>query len=139
MGGKFLNNGVILGLRALTRPATLLLKHSDKKEHRYRDLKEELAKDFNLTPEEIKEQLPSGKGEYFDNRVGWASTYLKRAGLLDSPKRSFSVIAQKGLDVLKQKPMEINIAFLKQFTEFVEFQNSKREILEEPDSFWEIK
>ena len=57
---------------------------SDKQEHKFRDIIEELAKQFKLNDNDRKELLPSGQQPSFDNRVGWANTYLKKAGLLDS-------------------------------------------------------
>jgi restriction system protein len=65
--------------------------------------------------------------QLFYNRTAWAKTYLKKAGLIDSPKQGIVVISKRGLDVLKKKPSSINVKFLKQFSEFVEFQTSKRE------------
>jgi restriction system protein len=70
---------------------------ADKQEHKYRDLIENLANEFQVTDEERKELLASGNQPIFDNRVGWAKTYLKKAGLLDSPKRATFVITQIGL------------------------------------------
>ncbi len=58
----------------------LLEKLADKKEHVFRDLVEELAVDFKVSEDERKELLPSGTQRIFDNRVGWARTYLKKAG-----------------------------------------------------------
>lgn len=112
----------------------LLRKLSDKQEHKFRDLIDSLAVDFKLTDDELKELLPSGQQPIFDNRVGWARTYLKKAGLVDSPKRAVSTITQRGLDILKQDPKEINVAFLKQFPEFIEFQNLKRDDSEETET-----
>jgi len=100
---------------------------SDIKEYKIRDIIEALAKKFHLTEEERKELLPSGQQPIFDNRVAWAKTYLKKAGLLESPKRALIVISPRGLDVLKQKPAKINVKFLKQFPEFIEFQSAKKE------------
>lgn len=65
---------------------------SDGQEHKYRDIIENLATEFEVTDEERKELLASGNQAIFDNRVGWAKTYLKKAGLLDSPKRATFVI-----------------------------------------------
>jgi restriction system protein len=104
----------------------LLRRVSDQKEHTMRGLIEELAQEFGLSEEEKRELLPSGQQPVFDNRVAWAKTYLKKAGLLDSPKRAVIEITERGLEVLKHKPKRINVAFLKQFPEFVEFQTSKR-------------
>ncbi len=100
---------------------------SDKKEHSIQDAIEQLASLFNLSESERRELLPSGQQEIFDNRVGWARTYLKKAGLIDSPKRGVFVITEKGLSVLKSNPPKINVAFLRQYPEFVEFQTVKKE------------
>ena len=100
---------------------------SDCKEYKMRFVTDELAIKFGVTEEEQKELLPSGVAPVFYNRTAWAKTYLKKAGLIDSPKQGIVVISKRGLDVLKKKPSSINVKFLKQFSEFVEFQTSKRE------------
>ncbi|MCI0498039.1 MAG: winged helix-turn-helix domain-containing protein, partial [Thermoplasmata archaeon] len=82
---------------------------ADGKEHKFREIIENLAAQFKLTDEERKELLPSGQQPIFDNRVGWAKTYLKKAGLLDSPQRGIVIITTRGLDVLKKNPPEINV------------------------------
>ena len=99
---------------------------SDKKEHKYRGLIENLATEFKVTDEERKELLASGLQAIFDNRVGWAKTYLKKAGLLDSPKRATFVITQLGLDTLKKNPDRIDAKYLRQFPAFLEVQNARR-------------
>jgi len=96
------------------------------KEHRLNDLVDILANEFNLSDDERKELLPSGQTFLFGNRVAWARAYLKKAGLLDAPKRGFVCITKRGWDVLKQNPKEVNVALLQQFQEFIEFQNVKR-------------
>lgn len=105
----------------------LLQQVSDGKEYRYRELIEILAQQFKLSDAERNELLASGTQPIFDNRVGWAKTYLKKAGLLDSPKRAFITITEKGLKTLQAKPNIINVKFLRQFPEFVEFHTLKRE------------
>ena len=80
----------------------LLKAVSDQNEHKYRELIETLAIEFKVTDEERKELLASGNQAIFDNRVGWAKTYLKKAGLLDSPKRATFVISELGLETLKK-------------------------------------
>lgn len=97
---------------------------SDRQEHKYRDLIEKLATEFQITDEERKELLASGNQAIFDNRVGWAKTYLKKAGLLDSPRRATFVITQIGLDTLKKNPDRVDAKYLRQFPAFLEFQNA---------------
>jgi restriction system protein len=105
----------------------LLKVASDGKEYKLSDVVEILAKEFNLTKEETAELLPSGQTFVFGSRVGWARTYLKKPGLLDAPKRGTIIITQRGKDVLKEKPIELNVKYLKRFPEFLEFQSSKKE------------
>ncbi len=100
---------------------------SDGKEYKMRNVTDELALRFGVTEEEQKELLPSGVAPIFYNRTAWAKTYLKKAGLIDSPKQGIVVISKRGLEVLKKKPSSINVKFLEQFSEFVEFQTTKRE------------
>lgn len=106
-----------------------LLKYvSDNHVHPIRDVVEGLAARFELTEEDRRELLPSGMQAAFDNRVGWARTYMKKAGLVDSPKRATVQITPRGLQVLKEKPERIDVQYLKRFPEFLEFQAPKQEI-----------
>jgi restriction system protein len=100
----------------------LLTLAADEKEHRFRDAIEELADHFNLTEDERKELLPSGTQATFNNRVGWARTYMKKAGLLESPERGYFKITDKGMQALSTKPTTINVKFLEQYPEFLEFK-----------------
>ncbi len=99
---------------------------SDGEEHSLRETIEALADEFNLTDEERSELLPSGQQAIFDNRVGWARTYLKKAGILESTRRGYYRITERGQQILRHKPSKINTAFLRQFPEFVEFQRTTR-------------
>ena len=99
---------------------------SDGQEHKYRDLIEKLAIEFQITDEERKELLASGNQAIFDNRVGWAKTYLKKAGLLVSPKRATFVITDVGRQTLAKNPDRIDAKYLRQFPAFLEFQNASR-------------
>lgn len=68
----------------------LLKEVSDGLEYKLNDIVEKLALHFNLTPKERSELLPSGQTFVFGSRVGWARTYLKKSGLIDSPKKRYS-------------------------------------------------
>ena len=105
----------------------LLRLAGDEQEHTLREAIEALANEFGLTEQERKELLPSGRQATFNNRVGWARTYLTKAGLIDLPKRGQFRITPRGLDVLKKNPPKINISFLDQYAEFVEFRTRDKE------------
>lgn len=100
---------------------------ADNREHKMRDVTDELAKQLGVSDEERKELLPSGAAPIFYNRTAWAKTYLKKAGLIDSPKQGLVIITKRGLEVIKQNPQSIDVKFLKQFSEFLEFQSTKKE------------
>ena len=93
-----------------------------------------LSKEFELDEAELMEVIPSGKQTVVRNRVAWARTYLKKAGLLESPKRGFITISQRGLEVIKKNPQELTLKFLEQYPEFIEFRSrKKRDIKPEKD------
>lgn len=85
-----------------------------------------LADKFKLTLDERVELLPSGKQAVFHNRVGWARSYLKKAGLLNSPRRGIFCITERGRGVLAEKPRRIDVKYLERFPEFVEFREASR-------------
>ncbi|MBE2266132.1 MAG: restriction endonuclease, partial [Flavobacteriales bacterium] len=114
--------------RTLMLPLLRLV--SDGQEHKFRDLIERLAVEFDVTDEERKELLASGSQAIFDNRVGWAKTYLKKAGLLDNPKRAVITITETGRQVLAENPDRIDAKYLRQFPSFLEFQNASRNNIE---------
>lgn len=100
---------------------------SDNKEHSKKDAIEHLAGIFHVSEEERGRLLESGLQSIFDNRVGWARTYLKKAGLIESPKRSYFKITSEGIAVLAKNPEKIDAKFLRQFPSFVEFQSIKKD------------
>jgi restriction system protein len=109
----------------------LLEFYSDGQNHNFREAVEALAKEFSLTDKERREMLPSGQQEIFDNRIGWARTYMKKAGLIEAPKRGVNRISTRGMDVLKQKPQRIDVNYLTQFKEFQDFRALRHTKVEE--------
>jgi len=104
----------------------LLQLAGDAQEHLLGDAIETLAQQFGLTEADRKELLASGAQFRFDNRVGWARTYLKKAGLLQSPTRGRFCITERGQSILMRKPPRIDAKFLRQFPEFLDFQHASR-------------
>lgn len=105
----------------------LLRLAADGAEHRFRDAVEHLAAQFGLSDAERAEMLPSGTAPLFDNRVGWARTYLKQAGLLESPRRGLFRITDRGRQVLARNPSRIDVSLLDEFEEFRAFRTRRRE------------
>ena len=95
----------------------------DGNEHRLRDVIEAAANHFGLTTEDREQLLPSGNQRVFDNRMGWARTYLKKAGLLEYPKRGLSQITARGKEVLAENPDSIDAKYLQRFPEFKPFRD----------------
>lgn len=100
---------------------------ADGKEHRFREAVEHLARELNVSDEEQKELLPSRIAPVFDNRVGWARTYLKQAGLLDSPKRGLFRISEQGKALLNENPAHVDVSLLGRYDEFRAFRTRRRE------------
>lgn len=110
----------------------LLRLAGDGNEHKFRDAVEQLAQEFQLTSDERSELLPSGTAPLFDNRIGWARTYLKQAGLLASSKRGLFRITERGRTLLARNPKRIDVELLDQFEEFRAFRTRRRENTDEP-------
>ena len=91
-----------------------------------------LAQEFRLTEEEKSQYLRSGQQTVIQNRVGWARTYMKKAGLLVSPRRGFMLITERGRSLLSENPQAIDVAFLERFPEFIEFRALRHEEEEAP-------
>ena len=101
----------------------------DQQEHSLREAIDTISDKFNLTKQERQALLPNGQQPIFHNRVGWAQTFMKKAGLLTSTRRWHFRITHRRLEVLKQNPKKIDVKFLDQFKEFREFRDLKRERL----------
>jgi restriction system protein len=94
---------------------------ADGQERSMRQVTDLLADTFRLTDEQRAELLPSGQQSVFSNRVAWAKSHLKAAGLLENPVRGRVRISDVGRKVLGEKPPTINVRFLKQYPAYCEF------------------
>lgn len=111
---------------------------NDGQEHHGNEFLNQIAKQFDLSADDLNELLPSGKQTRFYNRVGWARIYLIRSKLLEVPRRSFYRITERGQEILKSNPPRIDIKYLARFPEFIEFKQkkdkvSKIELIEETE------
>jgi len=107
---------------------------SDGQVHLITDLYQELADQMKLTPEDKKELLPSGKQQTYKNRIGWARTYLSKAGLVEVPNRGECRITSEGLSVLSNSKEDIDVKYLKRYTTFVSFHQVSKTSTQEDAS-----
>lgn len=116
--------------QSLMRP--LLARCADGQAHSKRDIVPALALEFGLTQADLEELLPTGRQGKFDNRVGWAKSYLKQAGLLETTGRGLFRITDRGRQVLKEAPQRVDMKYLERFPEYQAFKNRTRERAQEP-------
>jgi restriction system protein len=84
-----------------------------------------LAETYKLSTEDREQLLPSGKQRTFDNRVNWAKSYLKQAGLISYPSRGAYKLTEEGIRILGKSPTRIDSAYLERFAAFQEFKSRK--------------
>ena len=102
-----------------------VLKSAKDKPFRTQDVIQGLADEFGLTVGEREQLLPSGKQRTLDNRVNWAKSYLKQAGLLSYPRRGFFVATDEGRKVLAQNLARLDANYLMAFEAFRAFRNRR--------------
>lgn len=99
-----------------------VLRSAIKGERRISSVVSELEQAFDLSDAERAELLPSGKQTRFANRVHWARSYLKQAGLLKNTRRGCFEISETGREVLGEDPDPLDATYLKRFASFQAFQ-----------------
>jgi restriction system protein len=100
---------------------------ADGREHANREVLERLADKFGLTEQEKKELLPSGQDFVFRNRVAWARTHMKAAGLIDNPKRGNFVITKAGKDLLAKRLEKVDLRLLQTYDTYQAFRTRHKE------------
>lgn len=109
--------------QSLFRPILVILE--DGEDHAISAIRAELARRFSLSQVELEQRIPSGRVTLFQNRVGWAATYLYRTKLTDRPKRAVYRINDRGRAVLAENADRIDLKVLSQFEELAEFRQAK--------------
>jgi len=117
----------------------LLRSLEDRGEQSVRDLRDKIASDLCLTESDRAELLPSGKQAVYDNRLGWAKTYLDKAGLLRTVKRGVYVLTPRGKEILSHSPERIDAKSLEVFKEFQDFVAPPQDVeMERPRDIAEL-
>jgi restriction system protein len=104
----------------------LLQLAGDGQEHRLSDAMEHLAQQFQLSEADQHELLPSGRQSRFHNRVGWATTYLRKTGLLEAVGKGRFKITERGRDELRLNPSQIDLTYLAKYPELADFRRGRQ-------------
>ncbi|MDR3386655.1 MAG: winged helix-turn-helix domain-containing protein [Rudaea sp.] len=87
----------------------LLARLRDGADHRISDLYELLADDLRLSESDRSERLASGVQPVYINRIGWARTYLKKAGVIDQSVGGMMRVSDRGRDASRSgKPIDLD-------------------------------
>jgi restriction system protein len=100
---------------------------ADGEEHSIREARGVIASRMNLSEADLSELLPSGTQTKFDNRVAWARSYFVQAKVLESTRRGYFRITDRGRELLAKRHSRIDIRILDQYPEFVEFHSPSRD------------
>ncbi len=107
----------------LMRPLLVSLEGGD--DRTITSIRADLAERFSLSQADLDELIPSGRVTTFQNRVGWAATYLYRTRLIERPRRAVYRITDRGRQVLQENPERVDLKVLGQFEELSEFRQAK--------------
>jgi restriction system protein len=98
----------------------------DGNEHMMAELREQIADELRLTPEELAQKLPSGTQAVFANRMAWCTVYLTKAGVLERVRPGAFKITNRGRELLALNLPKITIQTLHMYPEFVAFQRGSK-------------
>lgn len=118
---------MIPNYQVFMRPFLEVVNAAGGQEVKFRDVINQLAESFHLTEAECEERLPSGKQTVLDNRIGWAKTYLVKAGLVEATRRAHFVLTARGQEAVANPSTVIDNSYLKRFDEFNIFKEQKSE------------
>jgi restriction system protein len=97
----------------------------DRQDHAVAQMRTQLGLQLNLTEAELSERFASGRQTVFSTRVAWAVQFLKQGGTILAVRRGIYKITDRGMSLLNGRPSEITVKTLRQFPEFVEFENRR--------------
>ena len=95
--------------------------------HTIKELEAFCVDALQLSVEDRQKMLPSGQKTKLVNRLGWAKTYLQKAGLVVTPKRGNYQLTDLGKKAFADGPEKVTLNYLKQFDSYNEFMAIKKE------------
>ena len=100
---------------------------ADSKPRSVREVSAIVAKSMSVSEADLQERLPSGYTTKWANRIAWVGTHFNFAGLITRPARAQMQITERGLRVLKDNPMRVDLKVLQQFSDYQNARRRKKE------------
>ena len=100
---------------------------ADSKPRSVREVSAIVGKSMSVSEADLQERLPSGYTTKWANRIAWVGTHFNFAGLITRPARAQMKITERGLRVLKDNPMRVDLKVLQQFSDYQNARRRKKE------------
>ncbi|HVO83911.1 MAG TPA: winged helix-turn-helix domain-containing protein [Syntrophobacteria bacterium] len=84
------------------------------------DWRDEVQRRVQISDKQREERLEDSHVRVFDNRVAWAVTHLRLAGLTEGPKGSLWAITESGREFLENHEGPISVKDLQTIPSYVE-------------------
>jgi len=97
----------------------------DGKIYTMKEVKKLIAEKLHISDDALLERLSSDRQTVYDNRIGWAKTYLKKAKVIESPKRAQIIITDRGKALIESGEIITNALLEQKYPEFAEFRGKK--------------
>ena len=98
------------------------------------EVRARVATGEGLTPEDVRELLPSGKQPVFTNRIAWAVAHMSHAGLVEKVRRGVYRLTVEGERLLVQTPTRIDLKVLSNYSAYAEWRMGKDTPSEKSDA-----
>lgn len=106
---------------------------SDGLPHTNLEIANKIAEKENISKEDRQQTLSSGSSVYI-NRVAWACTYLRKAGLIESVKRGHHRLTTEGKSILSAPPPVLDNNYLSKYPSFQLFRSKNANTTIQKDS-----
>ena len=87
------------------------------------DVRARVAANENISAEDLREMLPSGRQTVFTNRVSWAVIYMTQAGLLERVRRAVYRLTEEGERLMRDDLARIDKHVLRGYPAYVAWRS----------------
>lgn len=87
------------------------------------DVRSHVEASENLSKEDLREVLPSGRQTVFTNRVSWAIIHMERAGLVERVRRAVYRLTEEGERLMRQGLGRVDMNVLRRFPAYVAWRS----------------